>query len=790
MVYRFIIFIITLNVIFESNAQVDNTGVLRGTVIEQKSRLPLQNAEIQIIETGKTIKTDSVGNFHFENLLVGKYTLKVFSFGYLTKVVPGQSIIKNKLLYLSIEMDEDVRAMDEVEVVTYRYENDKLNPVSTYSFSRDEISLNPGAQGDIFRAIGMLPGVTSSGGIYSAIAVRGQGVRDNVYMVDDIPLTEVGHLEGNSFFNDPNGGRFSIFAPRVIDNAVFQSGSFSTEFGRRSASYLGLNIKEGNKGSSIYDGQIDLLGVSANYDGPSHIHNNTTMFISARYQNFYPLVNLIGLKNLGLPIYSDFIIKTTTELNEFNKLNTLLMICPESFVRNMDNLYEDKPLNLLYLPDFARNKIVAGLNLRSILNSNLVLKNILYYTNYSSDVEVGRAYPEKDSTGNLKSEIIPSLSKIQTQMYRENKWGFRSVLETYLNSKSSMSIGLEGDLLQLINERELIVNDTNFIFRRLQLADPSKNYQVITPDLVNSSFNDLRANASVFANFFFEIGSKFSAQIGGRVDYSGFSKQTVFAPRSSLSYNIDNNQILSLGIGIYYQDPIYSDIADLPTGNTLKMEEVSQLILSYKAYISNDLKLTIEGWYKSFDNMVVTPISGSVLRNNNGFGEAKGFDISMTKRLHKKWHGIASYSYMDVKRNDGDGLGNYDFTYSQPHQFNIMLSYQLNQNWSFSGKYRYATGRPTDKYIIHENVLNNPHYYLYSMELIGKNLSRLPDFSSLDLRMNYDFVISKYKFTMFFDIVNILNKQIANGENFNSLKGETYFDGLAIFPTGGLKFEF
>lgn len=49
--------------------------------------------------------------------------------------------------------------------------------------------------------------------------MRGQGVRDNVYMVDDIPLTEVGHLEGNSFFNDPNGGRFSIFAPRVIDNA-------------------------------------------------------------------------------------------------------------------------------------------------------------------------------------------------------------------------------------------------------------------------------------------------------------------------------------------------------------------------------------------------------------------------------------------------------------------------------------------------------------------------------------------------------------------------------------------
>ncbi|WP_315815371.1 hypothetical protein [Paraflavitalea speifideaquila] len=58
--------------------------------------------------------------------------------------------------------------------------------------------------------------MVSSGGQYSAIAVRGQGTSDNLFIADDIPLFQVSHLEIEGFntgFNDPNGGRFSIFAP-------------------------------------------------------------------------------------------------------------------------------------------------------------------------------------------------------------------------------------------------------------------------------------------------------------------------------------------------------------------------------------------------------------------------------------------------------------------------------------------------------------------------------------------------------------------------------------------------
>lgn len=770
-------------------AQNKSLGSIKGIVIDSKTKQPLIGASIVVNETGQGTVTDTSGIFLINSILPGKYMLQISYLGYLNSILSDQSVLDGKTIFITIEMVEDGRTLNDVEIKNFRYENNRTKPISTFSFSRDEISLNPGAQGDIFRAIGMLPGVSSSGGVYSAIAVRGQGVRDNVYLVDDIPLTEVGHLEGNSFFNDPNGGRFSIFAPRVIDNAVFQGGAFGAEYGRRSASFLGLGIKEGNKESAIFDGQVDLLGLTLNYDGPSGI-KKTTLFISARYQNFSPLFKLLSLQNLGLPAYGDYILKATTEINKRNKLNTLFMVCPESFVRDMNDLYKDKELNLLYLPNFKRNKIIAGLNLRTILGKKTIWKNIAYFTNYASKVEVGKSYPTIDFNGVVLSQTFNFINPIQTQTYRENKWGIRSILEVTTHKSNRLILGIEADIVHLLNNRRLLVNDTNFVFRRSQLFNPLVNYQVITPDLINANYNQVAPNASFFGSYFFDLGTRFSAQIGLRYDYNGFANQSAIAPRVNISYHVNTNQSISLGYGLYYQDPIYSEISDLPNNNKLKMEEVSHLILAYKAYLKRDLKIMIEAWYKNFDNMVVTPISGSILRNNNGTGYGRGIDVSVTKRLSKSWHGIASYSYMNVKRNDNDGLGLYNFTFSQPHQISTMLSYKLNKHWSFSGKYRYATGRPKDAFIIHANVLNDLNNYMYGMELVGRNQARLPHFSSLDLRVNYGFSYKKIAFTTFFDVVNVLNRQIANSESFNYLYGITYYDGLAIFPTGGLKFEF
>lgn len=787
---RFGIFICLVLFTSFTGAQYNAFGRIKGKILDKDGQQPILGAVIKLLNMNLSVVSDSIGVFEFVEVPQGVHIIEINYIGYQTKLITDINVIADKVSYRVIEIQEALNTLKDVEVTTFRFENNRGMPISSYSFSREEIALNPGAQGDIFRAIGMLPGVSSSGGIYSAISVRGQGVRDNVYMVDDIPLTEVGHLEGNSFFNDPNGGRFSIFAPRVIDNAQFQGGGFGPEYGRRSASYLGMGIKEGNNESSIIDGQVDLLGITVNYDGPTKILKRTNMFLSARYQNFYGLVNLIGLKDIGLPIYGDVILKTTTEVNSKNKLTFLVMVCPESYVRNIDNVYADKKLNLLYLPDFKRNKVNVGLNLRTLTGSKSYWKNILYYTSYTSNVRVGKAYPDADSLGNLKNPVIAFDQSIQTQTYAETKLGYRSVFYKTFNTNHKLTAGFEADLLSIKNERTLEDNDTNFVYRAAELINPQLKFQPIYPQFVNAKFDDYDFNISGFVNYSVVFGKRLSLNAGLRYDYTGFLQQHALSPRASGSLFLNEKNTFNFGYGIYYQDPVYLDIADQPKPNQLKMEEVTQYIVGYRTYFTPDLKLTVEGWYKAFDKMVVTPISGGVLKNNNGTGWGRGLDVNLTKRLVSKIHGQLGYSYIEIKRNDHDGIGEYDFAFSQPHQINVMLSYKLNQKWLFSAKYRYATGKPKDNYIIHRNVLNDTGNMRYAKELVGRNELRLPDFTSLDVRANYQFKIKKSSLTIFVDIVNVLNKQIANSESFNYLTGQNYFDGLAIFPTGGMKFEF
>jgi len=314
---KYAFFFITLFWAWGADAQ--SIAKIFGKVSNKYSDAGIPQARIEILQTRFQTVTDSNGYFELTNLNIASGDLQISASGYQNELISHATFVADKSLEYNVSLIPISDRMGAVNIASKSYDNSPQNPVSAYSFSREEISMNPGAQGDIFRAIGMLPGVTSSGGVYSAISVRGQGVRDNVYMVDDIPVTEIGHLEGNSFFNDPNGGRFSLFAPRVIEKAQFQGGGFGPEFGRRSASYLGLTIKEGNKGNAIVDGQMDLLGVTLNYDGPTR-WKKTTLFLSARYQNFYALVNLIGLKDIGLPRYGDLVLKTSTQLNAKNKL--------------------------------------------------------------------------------------------------------------------------------------------------------------------------------------------------------------------------------------------------------------------------------------------------------------------------------------------------------------------------------------------------------------------------------------------------------------------------------------
>lgn len=772
------------------------TGSFKGKIIELSTKQPIIGASIHIDNTQFGTTTDTTGVFTINGIPVGTYAVTISSVGFQTKYISEISITANKTNYSEIELLEAAANLNEVVVRSFRGENNPLTPVSAYSYSREEIFRNPGTQGDIMRALSSLPGVVSSGAQFSAIAARGQGTQDNVYMVDDIPVFNLSHMEAegfNSGFNDPNGGRFSIFAPRIIDNVQFQNGGFDAVYGRRSSSYLGLGIKEGNKETWSFAGQFDLLGATLIADGP--VSKKTSLFASGRYQNFYALQRVLDMQNPVSVSFGDYLIKTTTQLNAKNKLSFLAMYNPEAPARSIDDIEAGYNINDdnsggTTLFDHRGSKALVGLNLRTLLDNKSYIKNVLYFRSSTVDNKFGTFTPSIDAEGTI---LDPKFGRYEDDLRRiknnQQEFGYRSIYTKRFN-KLTFTAGVDAMYVNLDYERTLKRTDTVYTFRSTDpRPGPTQYYQVLDPSLYNSTFENSAFNGSGYIAASWAVANGFTLNPGVRYDYTGFTGQHTVSPRLSGTLMLNDKQSINFSSGIYYQDAAYSDVAGQSAVNQLKNERTFQNIVGYKYQFSSDLKLVVEGWHKQFDDLIVQPNRVQSYLNNNGTGYAYGADISLTKRLSQKWYGAISYSYMESKRDDNNGLGEYDYTFNIPHNFSLLGSYKPNNKWIFSGKFRYSTGRPTDEYIVHSDVLNEPNMLRYSQEIIAINGKRLPDYISLDVRVDYNMLMKKSTFSAFIDLANINNQFNINSEIFLPQTGKVFNIGLGVFPTFGIRVE-
>lgn len=78
-------------------------GSIRGKVVYDVSRLPAAQVLVKVAATGLSTETDSQGNFRFDTLLVGSYTVQADANGYLATSVPAivtEDRVPNVTLYL------------------------------------------------------------------------------------------------------------------------------------------------------------------------------------------------------------------------------------------------------------------------------------------------------------------------------------------------------------------------------------------------------------------------------------------------------------------------------------------------------------------------------------------------------------------------------------------------------------------------------------------------------------------------------------------------------------------
>ncbi len=767
------------------------TGQIRGRVLDQLSKQPLPGANVRLLGTTFGATTNLEGYYALSTIPENVYTLQVDFIGFNSFVENDVRVVRDRVTTVrEIQMTESALEGDAITVVAGAFQQNKNAPVSNYNYSREEIRRSPGATGDIFRAIETLPGVSSSGGEFSSFSVRGGSPRDNIILVDNIPFSKVSHFDGGTEEQEAQGGRFSIFTPGLIESANFQAGGFGARYGGKNASLVDLTIKEGNRENAIIDGTYDVLGWEINYDGPSRIHKNTGILLSARHQDFQRILDWTGQGDLGHPRYTDLILKTTTDVSANHKLSFIGIYSWDGFNRDLSHVFESDNLYGNDVGKVRETKVLVGLNWRYLTGTRSFLQTSAYASRVDNPLRFGRAYT--DTVGGVipTRDNIRIRGNIYDEDVTETQIGVKSEFTFLMSSVLTVRSGIE--INRFVLDYAFTQNglDTTYVFDRNDYrADPNQYFLVRDPINTNSALATTRHTVAGFGELSYTLGNYVTFNPGLRYEYNTFNKDNYISPRMSVSYQLSERTTLNGAAGIYYQAPELETIGRNVQNAGLKNQKATHFIVGMTHYLGDDWKLSIEGYYKKFDDLVVRPDRVSNLQTNAGDGWARGIDFGLVKRFANKWYGQVNYSRMASKRNDHDGLGEYNSDFSQPNIFNVLVGYQFNKEWSLSTKWKYATGRPTDSYIVHADVLNDPTQIRYSKEIIDNNGRRLDQFHTWNVRVDYRKQFRKFAIVSFVDILNVYGHLNVNEEFFQYQDGKIDKRGFRIAPTMGIKIE-
>lgn len=768
-----------------------NEGGIKGKIIDSKTNAPLPGANILIMETSLGTSTDNEGYFNLLNVPEGLYQIRVSYIGYNHFIKPDVRVVRKKTTHVEeIRLSESVIESEPITVTAGIFMDVHDIPVSTYNFTKDEIRRAPGAAGDIFRALGTLPGVATEGGELSGFSVRGGGPRDNIILVDNIPFTKLSHFdEGGLEGESAGGGRFSIFTTSLIDNATFHAGGFPARYGGKNASIINLNVKEGNINDWTIYGHYDLFGWEANYDGPIPINDKSGLIVSVRQIDFSTIFKLIDEEGHGNPKYTDLIIKTTTELNSSNKISLLGIYADDFYTRTVENIFQSDNLNSNVLSNHKNYRYLLGGNWRLLFGDlGFLSSSVYYYYDYLKTID-GRVNTANDFGLTPNKDNAFFRENIYNDLRSDKTFGYKSDLTLSVSKNVDLYFGIEQKINHFDLDMRLNGMDTLFVFGKNDIRPPTQNFLIINPDDYNASTTLKNTYSSTYAEASFDFG-KLTVNPGLRFEHYSYNRSNYFSPRLSLRYQISPKVTINASTGIYYQMPELYLLSMDSFNSDLKNEKAYHIILGTSAYLTNDIKLSLETYYKKLEDAVVRQDRNDLKFANSGNGWASGIDLSLVKRFADDFYGQLSYSYTVSKRNDNDGGGEYDYAFSKPHMFNIMGGYQINEEWSVTAKWYITSGYPVDNYIINEDVLNNSNKLRCSKEVTEKNGHHLDPNHSLNIRVDYRTQFEFFALNLYVDVLNVYGAKNITREDFLPQSGQNYNETLQTVPTLGFRLEF
>ena len=270
------------------------TQTVRGTVVDEESKYPLEAVEIALqTASGKVLGafTEADGTYRIDDVPVGRQAIVFRLGGYQRVVLENIEVTSGKEVILNMEMQSSSVEVTEVEIIA-RTNGDAGNEMAISSareFSPEETNRFAGSRGDPPRMASNYAGVQGADDSRNDIVIRGNTPQGLLYRLDGINIPNPNHFS----IPGTGGGPVTVLNNKFLTNSDFFTGAFPAEFSNGIAGVFDLKMRNGNNEKHEFSGQLGFLGTELMAEGPLSKESNASYLGMYRYSTL-GLVQLFG----------------------------------------------------------------------------------------------------------------------------------------------------------------------------------------------------------------------------------------------------------------------------------------------------------------------------------------------------------------------------------------------------------------------------------------------------------------------------------------------------------------
>jgi hypothetical protein len=630
------------------------------------------------------------------------------------------------------------------EVVITAAEADKIQEItqmSAVSVPIEQIKAMPAFLGevDVLKTLQLLPGVQSGNEGTSGIYVRGGGPDQNLILLDGVPVYNASHLFGF----------FSVFNADAINSVNLIKGGFPARYGGRLSSVIDISMKEGNMKEFHGEGSLGIVAGKLTLEGPI-IKDKTSFIVSARRTWIdllaRPLIRAQtdGDETVGYYFY-DLNAKVNHRFSNRDRLYLSAYLGSDQFYSRFDYDYEEDGISLQDENETGLNwgNVTSALRWNHTFTPKLFSNLTMTYSRYRFNIFDDYRYETLNDDRNVVK---------------------RQELVRYFSGIEDFAAKLDMDFIP--SPRHYVRFGANVIRHRFEPG--AVNFQAeggFQSDQLDSLLGSRDTYATEFALYGeddVELSRRLKLNVG--LHFSGFyvdqELYTSLQPRVAARYLVSPQLSLkasytrmtqfihlltNAGIGLP------TDLW-VPATARIRPQDAQQFALGAAQEIGNGYEVSLEGYYKTMNNLIEYREGSSFIDLNSdwqdkvvvGDGESYGAELLVQKKEGRTTGWLGYTLSWSMRQFDDLNFGErFPYRYDRRHDLAIAVMHQWKDRVDVSFSWVYGSGNaitlPTDRYAGTQLRFSNFGFGGGTLFNYGKrNSFRMRAFHRLDASISFN----------------------------------------------------